>query len=266
VITIEDNAFTECRKLTNLNFPLTITINSGAFSYCDNLTEIKFQSLETININAFWGCSKLKYVTLPSLKKIKERTFGICNDLISIELPLISSIGDMAFVSCNNLQTISLGTEHKTLTTITLGNNVFYGVNTTNIDLILGETVIPIPNLLNNSWNYEYYNDEEQINYYWKTITVKPLGIEEFIKNKQISIFPNPVKESINLFFKLETSCYLKILLIDLIGEQSIEINNSFVIDGIFQKTIYLETFPKGVYLLYFYINDNIFLEKIVVE
>jgi len=147
VTTIEDYAFYESSKLTNIdvnannaNFsstsgilfnknkttivcypggkqsgytiPSSVTsIGKYAFSGCTNLTSITIPSnVTSIGDYAFFGCTGLTSVTIPnSITSIGAYVFSKCSQLTSISFPnSITSIGANGFSSCSKLASISI--------------------------------------------------------------------------------------------------------------------------------------------------------------
>ena len=154
------------------------------------------------------------------------------------------------------MTSVILGTGFDEPTTITFGENIFYNVETENIDLCLGEFVLPPPDFDNNSWNgytWKSINDAEICN-----ISVR----EKTIANLHLS--PNPTDATTTLSLDLETAGNLKITLNDLLGCELLELHNAFEDTGIFTKTFYIEALTLGVYYLKIIHNGNIKIEKVI--
>jgi hypothetical protein len=195
---IGKHAFMRCGGLVSVNFPNAIIIADLAFQY-STLVSADFPKATTIGGNAFIMCGSLK----------------------SVNLPVVTKIG-FAFYDCPMLTSVSFGTGFTEPTTIDFGINVFgsaspfplNGTSTLNIDLTLGEYVLPKPDLVNKIWqsdNNAWYDEvwnytSYALDYYWKSITVKEVSvsIEEVIKNRTVSIYPNPTNNTLNV--ELENS------------------------------------------------------------
>lgn len=135
VTAIGDEAFHECRDITDLTVPETITeIGDYAFSYCVSLKEMHipasvksigkglFQdcwSLSGIDIpeglteipdGMYHACDKLEKITIPaSITKIGMSAFGNCVGLKEIIFPeTLKEIDDLAFINCRRLQAVTL--------------------------------------------------------------------------------------------------------------------------------------------------------------
>ena len=147
VTAIEEEAFYECRNLTEVIIPDSVTtIGKEAFEFCINLASITIpNSVTFIGKDAFSCCYNLKSITIPnSVTSIEERAFGHCMNLASITIPNsvttikravfsycqslteiiipegVTDIEDQAFRGCNSLKSITIP---KSVTTI--GRYVF---------------------------------------------------------------------------------------------------------------------------------------------
>ena len=92
-------------------------------------------SVTSIGDCAFLGCNSLTSITIPnSVISIGSYAFEDCSCLSSINIPnSVTSIGECAFMYCYNLSGIYNYINHPT--DVTLGCDVFYGVNKTNCTL-----------------------------------------------------------------------------------------------------------------------------------
>ena len=162
VITIGDNAFSECESLTGITIGNGVTsIRTGAFSKCGSLTSVTIpNSVTRIGGGAFAWCTSLTSITIPnSVTRIGNATFEDCESLKSITLPdsittiwpticygcsnlisviipdSVTKIGDRAFFDCSSLtdvyykgsqeqwEQISIGNENDSLTSATIHYN-----------------------------------------------------------------------------------------------------------------------------------------------
>ena len=90
VTSIEDNAFGNCRNLTDVTIPDSVTsIEIGAFSGCSGLTEVVIPgSVTCIESFTFHGCSSLASVTVPeSVTEIGNSAFFDCQALTEVNYP-----------------------------------------------------------------------------------------------------------------------------------------------------------------------------------
>lgn len=135
-ITIEDNAFYECKNLSEVYFyDEVVSIGGNAFYGCSHLEKVIFKkSLRVLGEGAFSRCMKLEYIILPSpLSELSENAFKSCYSLKGINLPDtlkrvgasafencfelrhilipdgVTEIGEKAFSKCISLQTVKLG-------------------------------------------------------------------------------------------------------------------------------------------------------------
>ena len=98
VVTIGENAFSDCLGLTSIDIPNGVkTIRDSAFENCSNLINVSLQnSIQTIKDKAFKNCKKLQNVILPNkLTTINSEVFANCYNLTSIIIP--ETISDNAF-------------------------------------------------------------------------------------------------------------------------------------------------------------------------
>jgi hypothetical protein len=81
VVSIGEDAFYDCRKLTSLTIP-------------NNITDI--------GVDAFKGCESLKSIIIPNnVKRLRRRVFAYCYSLTSVTIPnSVTSIGEYAFYEC----------------------------------------------------------------------------------------------------------------------------------------------------------------------
>jgi len=177
---------------------------------------------------------------------------------------LVTNVGNHAFSWCKYLVSVSFGIGFEAETEIKFVEDVFEAVQTKNIDLTLGEYVLPKPDLTANTWQKQFWLDGEA-DYVWKSITITD-GIEEIIKNATVSIFPNPTTENATVSFELEKSCNVKIVLCDILGVEQINVYDGFANDGFFTETIDTGNLPKGVYFVKILIDGNYTVEKMILE
>jgi hypothetical protein len=156
VIEIEDNTFTNCINLSEVEFPYCTriddsipTLTSGAFQGCSSLGVVYFPRLIYAGDTAFNGgvpltttnfgelqtageycffSSPTTSLSLPSLLLARLGCFQDCNQLTTLSLPLTTSIGDSALQSCTALTTISFPS-CTSLGSSVGDNNVFLNIN-----------------------------------------------------------------------------------------------------------------------------------------
>jgi len=101
----------------------------------------------TIQINAFERCTELRSVSATSTT-IGGGAFDYCPLITSVSLPNATNVGayafDGAYPNSNPNNSLTIGTSLTTPTTITLGTRAF-SQRTSNVDLILGNNVLPVP-------------------------------------------------------------------------------------------------------------------------
>ena len=139
VISINNEAFASCSKLSGVTIPAGVTdIGSFAFLDCSKFTDISLPSgLISIGDSAFNGCKSLTSITVPSsVTSIGNYAFCCCDSLNNIAIPNgLTKISEGIFYGCTNLtnatipdSVISIGYSAfngcTSLTSISIGNSV----------------------------------------------------------------------------------------------------------------------------------------------
>ena len=135
-------------KITFPTDPIApIVIENNAFSGCRNLKEIDLTNVGSIGVRAFEGCRALKSVTLPdTVTTLPENVFAECLSLKSVTFSdNLKSVGEYLFRECYSLKTVDLGNGLERIPTgmfhscsalekivlpdsvVSIGNKVFYG-------------------------------------------------------------------------------------------------------------------------------------------
>lgn len=113
VTSINDYAFENCTKITELEIPEGVTyIGYKAFYNCSSLTDfILPESIKTIGNEAFYGCKQLTEMKLPNnLTELGKSAFANCNSLSSISISQgLTTINERAFYY-TNLKKVNLPT------------------------------------------------------------------------------------------------------------------------------------------------------------
>ncbi len=126
VKTIEEEAFTSCKKLTNITIPNSVTCIGGlAFHGCYGLTDIVIpDSVTTLGYAAFGFCASLKNVTLSkSLTEMEFGLFSFCESLTSVTIPDgVTTISFEVFSDCTALKSVYIPGS-----VTSIENSVFYG-------------------------------------------------------------------------------------------------------------------------------------------
>jgi len=108
--TVGDNAFLNCRSLTELALPVSITeVGRSAF---ENTALETFSSakLKKIGARAFAGMRNLKrFVVSDNIESLPESIFESCTSLASVKLSITcNDIGKNAFNGCSSLEDVTL--------------------------------------------------------------------------------------------------------------------------------------------------------------
>ncbi len=117
VTTIEQDAFCNCRNLTDIIIPDSVTtIGNNAFNGCISLKNITIpNSVTAIGGNTFRFCGLTSIIIPDSVSRILWATFADCKYLTSVIIPnSIVYIEDDAFLNCTKLtDVIFVGTEEQ---------------------------------------------------------------------------------------------------------------------------------------------------------
>jgi hypothetical protein len=108
LLTLGDNAFSNCESLEEVKLDKAAGIGASAFEGCTSLAGIRLPAAVTINERAFYGCAKLAAVELPVAADINLRAFYNCASLTSVDFPAARAIGASVFYQCSNLATARL--------------------------------------------------------------------------------------------------------------------------------------------------------------
>jgi len=126
LIQVPENAFVDCKYLTEITLPETITsIGDNAFGYSNALTSIQLpESITSIGNNAFESSGLVSIILPEGLESIGESAFIYCHALQEIAVPgSIKAIGSFAFAH-TGLSTVSFSPAISQLEV--LPNDVFY--------------------------------------------------------------------------------------------------------------------------------------------
>lgn len=109
---INNLAFRDCKKLTNIIIPESVTsIGIGAFYDCSGLTSVVIpNSVTGLGGSVFRNCTSLTSVTIPnSVTDIEDDAFYNCTSLTSITIPeSVTGIGSYAFYDCSSLTSMTI--------------------------------------------------------------------------------------------------------------------------------------------------------------
>ena len=253
-------SFGGCTALTSISFPLLTTIYG--FEFCSSLTTIYAPLVTTILEQSFYACRSLAEVNFPLVATVDVAAFYNCTSLTEINFPLATTVKPAAFGACPGLTDISFGTALEEeaeydfdifYTILNYPQDLDNIVPTWNINLTLGKNVLPKPNLTNLTWNYNFSPFGIESDYYWKSITIKYVSVEEekVAKEEKINIYCIG-KNIYYIYDSLEMELY------DLMGRLVGSYSNETIID--------LNHLSKGVYFLKIFIGGKYTVEKIVVN
>ena len=105
---IKSAAFSNCSRITEVNFPIATNIGNSAFISCTSLTIANFSSMITVGSSAFYRCQYLETISFPSLRIIYNNAFASCQSLSVASFPSVTSIAANAFNGCSKLEKLYL--------------------------------------------------------------------------------------------------------------------------------------------------------------
>lgn len=93
---IEENAFSNCTCIKEINLKNLNEIGSYAFSNCSELVDVKFTaSIKRLGVGCFSYCTSIKEVVIgPSVEQIGEDLFRGCTGLEKITIPFVGRTKD----------------------------------------------------------------------------------------------------------------------------------------------------------------------------
>ena len=104
--TINNDAFSGCKKLKHINFPKVTSIKDSAFYNCSNLEDVNVPNVTALTGNrVFSGCSKLESICFPKPLASTFYTFSKCTNLKIVDFSC-RYIGTETFKNCTSLKTI----------------------------------------------------------------------------------------------------------------------------------------------------------------
>ena len=113
-VTINNEAFQYCSRLSSINLSNIQTIGTNAFAYC-RLENVNLPVVTSISSNAFENNQKLLAINMPLVQSIGYEAFYNCDALTQVDLSNVTSLGESAFRSCENLSTVTLSEELQTI-------------------------------------------------------------------------------------------------------------------------------------------------------
>ena len=126
---IEQNAFSNCKYLTNVTMPNTVTeVGSYAFSNCTNLSSVNLSSnINEISDHTFSGCTSLNNIAIPgNVVSISYSAFENCTSLTNIKIPAkVEYIAGNAFKDCTSLSEITFSGDNNYIDSTAFDNTAW---------------------------------------------------------------------------------------------------------------------------------------------
>lgn len=115
-------AFYSCDSLRSIKDVVPVTIDREAFSNCRKLENFNFSHIKSIGYESFYLCYSLKEADLTTLTSIESRSFCACTSLKKVTFGNdITTIKNSAFHGCDSLEEVILGSSINSLE-----SNCFY--------------------------------------------------------------------------------------------------------------------------------------------
>lgn len=115
-------AFYSCDSLRSIKDVVPVTIDREAFSNCRKLENFNFSRIKSIGYESFYLCYSLKEADLTTLTSIESRSFCACTSLKKVTFGNdITTIKSSAFHVCDSLEEVILGSSINSLE-----SNCFY--------------------------------------------------------------------------------------------------------------------------------------------
>jgi hypothetical protein len=99
----------------------------------------------------------------------------------------------------------------------------------------------------------------------WTFTTVTPVGISEYFDDAEISIYPNPAKDVVNIKVNSNQSAKVVITLYDLLGQAVLQRDLTFKA-GQNNTELMLGDLSNGIYLLKMVKDDQVYTNKIIIS
>ncbi len=140
------------------------------------------------------------------------------------------------------------------------------------IDTVYADTTFflvykPLTPLTTYMWKVRAYRDGDTTNWSaaWSFSSTVPPGIEDFLNDNNISLYPNPANDKLNIEINIPGQPEIEVSLSDLLGREII--NQRFILDQKSNlKTLDLNGISKGLYILKIHSGSASFSKKIIID
>ena len=96
-------------------------------------------------------------------------------------------------------------------------------------------------------------------------ITEPEQGIENYLTDNTVSVFPNPANDELNISIQSSEKMDVNIKILNLLGKEIV--NDSYIFEqGVNTRKIDVNTIENGVYILQLESNGNIFSHKLIID
>eukprot|EP00985_Skeletonema_marinoi_P017820 scaffold9864_cov66-Skeletonema_marinoi.AAC.2 len=163
VETVEEYAFRNCPSLRRVIMRGVKIIENDAFGNCKALTDVESGKLERIGRGAFYDCESLRSINLTSAKIVGECAFFGCKALTTVKFGKeLESIEEWAFYDCTYLERITIPLKDGMIT----DDDIFQKCEKLkSVDLVEGEVLRDIITALQlEEWKNEMDREMSAIN------------------------------------------------------------------------------------------------------
>jgi hypothetical protein len=111
VVSIGDNAFASCYRLTSVTIPGNVTnVGVSAFDYCSSLSSVTIPaSVTSIGENAFFACGLSSVTISGGANSVGVGAFAYCSSLTNATISLgVADIESNAFLYCTALTNVTI--------------------------------------------------------------------------------------------------------------------------------------------------------------
>jgi len=273
ITSIGDYAFQNCKRLTSVIIPSSVTsIKTGAFEGCSNMTFVTISSsVDAINESAFSGSSSIisvdannpNYSSLDGVLFNKNKTilyFCPITKNGSFTIPSsVTTIGDSGFEDCSSVTSFIIPSS-----VTTIGYEAFGGCNSLTSIYVYGEkpptgilglnrTVLATCTLYVPLGCKNAYQADSEWNYF--THIVEKTTAIQIIDNERISLYPNPTISNLHVSGLGGTA------ILEMFGANGEMLLMNKVNDS---KSISVENFPKGMYVVKIITDEGIVERKLI--
>ncbi len=108
-------------------------------------------------------------------------------------------------------------------------------------------------------------NDTSSYSEAWSFETIGAIGIDEYFKQAQVNLYPNPAKDQISVQLHLDRAAIVEFSLIDLTGQTVIN-RNLTLAPGSSRTSIALNNIANGIYMVKLTKGQQVYTNKLIIN